>query len=51
MLAKVYSSAVFGVDAYQIKIEVDLGDELASYTVAGLPDNAVRESKESGIGW
>ncbi len=46
MLAKVYSSAVFGVDAYQVEVEVDLGGGLPSYTVVGLPDNAVRESKE-----
>jgi len=46
MLAKVFSSAVFGVDAYQVEVEVDLGGGLPSYTVVGLPDNAVRESKE-----
>jgi magnesium chelatase family protein len=46
MLAKVYSSAVFGVDAYQVEVEIDLGGGLPSYTVVGLPDNAVRESRE-----
>jgi len=46
MLAKVYSSAVFGVDAYQVEVEVDLGGGLPSYTVVGLPDTAVRESRE-----
>ena len=46
MLAKVYSSAVFGVEAYQVEVEVDLGGGLPSYTVVGLPDSAVRESKE-----
>ena len=46
MLAKVFSSSVFGVDAYQVEVEVDLGGGLPSYTVVGLPDSAVRESKE-----
>ncbi len=46
MLAKVYSSSVFGVDAYQVEVEVDLGGGLPSYTVVGLPDSAVKESKE-----
>jgi len=46
MLAKVYSAAVFGVDAYQVEVEVDLSGGLPSYTVVGLPDTAVRESRE-----
>ena len=46
MLAKVYSGSVFGIDAYQVEVEVDLGGGLPSYTVVGLPDSAVRESKE-----
>ncbi len=46
MLAKVFSSSVFGVDAYQVEVEVDLGGGLPSYTVVGLPDTAVRESRE-----
>lgn len=36
MLAKVFSSSVFGVDAYQVEVEVDLGGGLPSYTVVGL---------------
>ncbi len=46
MLAKIFSSSVFGVDAYQVEVEVDLGGGLPSYTVVGLPDTAVRESRE-----
>ncbi len=49
MLAKVYSSSVFGVDAYQVEVEIDLGGGLPSYTVVGLPDSAVRESRERVI--
>ena len=46
MLAKVYSSAVFGVDAYQVEVEIDLASGLPAYTVVGLPDSAIRESKD-----
>jgi len=47
MLFRVYSAAVFGIEAYPISVEVDLsyGEKLNLMTV-GLPDTAVRESKE-----
>jgi len=44
MLAKLYSSAVFGVDAATITIEVNVGQGL-KFFVVGLPDNAVKESQ------
>ena len=44
MLAKTYGSAVFGVDAYQVAVEVYVGQGTKYYTV-GLPDNAVKESQ------
>ena len=43
MLVYVYGSAVFGVDAQRITIEVNI-DEGIGYHLVGLPDNAVRES-------
>src|SRR5215208_5264482 len=51
MLFKTLSAAVFGIDAYVVDIEVDLtpkaGDSLVpSFTMVGLPDAAVRESRE-----
>lgn len=45
MLVKTYGSAVYGVDAYTIEIEVDLSLPYG-FTLVGLPDIAVRESKE-----
>ncbi len=48
MLAKVFSAAIFGIDAYKVEIEVNAtgyGQELSVNTV-GLPDNAVRESRD-----
>ncbi|MFY7672028.1 YifB family Mg chelatase-like AAA ATPase [Tenacibaculum sp. MEBiC06402] len=43
MLVKVYGSAVFGVEAITITVEVNI-DKGIGYHLVGLPDNAVRES-------
>jgi len=43
MLVKVYGSAVFGVDATTITVEVNV-DKGIGYHLVGLPDNAVKES-------
>jgi magnesium chelatase family protein len=51
MLFKTLSAAVFGIDAYVVDVEVDLtpraGDSMTpAFTMVGLPDAAVRESRE-----
>ncbi len=47
MLFKTLSAAVFGIDAYLVETEVDVGSGKAGeFNVVGLPDNAVRESRE-----
>lgn len=46
MLSKIYSVAFCGVDAVLIEIEVDSRNGLAGQTIVGLPDTAVKESKE-----
>src|SRR5690242_2305535 len=47
MLFKTFSAAVFGIDAYLVEVEVVLGPgSQRSFNVVGLPDNAVRESRE-----
>ncbi|MCG6910200.1 MAG: YifB family Mg chelatase-like AAA ATPase [Deltaproteobacteria bacterium] len=46
MLAKVLSSAVIGIDAYLVEVEVDIIQGLPSFTTVGLPETAVKESKE-----
>lgn len=48
MLAKTFASAVFGVDARTITVEVESGGPLGmgeNFFMVGLPDNAVRESR------
>ena len=47
MLAKVFSAATLGLDAVPITVEVDIASQgLPSFTIVGLPDKAVEESKE-----
>ena len=46
MLAKVYSGAVYGVDAYRVEIEVNAGHGEPKTIVVGLPDAAVKESSD-----
>ena len=46
MLARVLSSAVMGIDAYIVEVELDISDGLPAFATVGLPDNAVKESRE-----
>lgn len=47
MLSKVISSAVLGIDAYPVEVEVDIASRgLPFFSTVGLPDAAVKESKE-----
>ena len=47
MLAKITSGAVVGLDSVPITVEVDIASQgLPSFTIVGLPDKAVEESKE-----
>src|SRR5262245_27130261 len=46
MLAHVLSAALFGVEAVLVRVEVDVATGLPAFTTVGLPDSAVRESRE-----
>lgn len=46
MLAKINSSALTGINGYNVSVEVDISQGLPSFDIVGLPDNAVKESKE-----
>ncbi len=46
MLAKVLSGAILGIDAYVVEVEVDIAQGLPVFATVGLPDGAVKESKE-----
>ncbi len=46
-LAKVNSAAVVGLEAFPVEVEVDISSQgLPSFTIVGLPDKAIEESKE-----
>jgi magnesium chelatase family protein len=46
MLARVLSSAVYGLDAYLVDVEVDVALGLPMFNIVGLPDAAVKESRD-----
>ena len=46
MLAKVLSAAVVGIDAILVDVEVDIAQGLPQFSTVGLPDGAVKESKD-----
>ncbi len=46
MLAKVQSCAVIGLEGALVEVEVDLSNGLAAFTIVGLPDAAINESRE-----
>lgn len=47
MLARVFSGATIGLESVSIEVEVDIASQgLPSFTIVGLPDKAVEESKE-----
>jgi magnesium chelatase family protein len=46
MLARVLSCATVGIEGHFVEVEADLGAGLPTFTIVGLPDAAVRESRE-----
>lgn len=44
MLVKTFGSAVYGVEAITITIEVNVNNKGQHYYIVGLPDNAIKES-------
>ncbi len=46
MLSKVLTSAIIGIDAYLVDVEVDIALGLPVFSIVGLPDMAVKESKD-----
>lgn len=46
MLAQLNSAALLGLSVYLVEIEVDAASGLPSWEIVGLPDTAVKESKE-----
>lgn len=46
MLAAIRSAAVLGIDAYEVTVEVDVARGLPLWTIVGMANGAVKESRE-----
>jgi magnesium chelatase family protein len=46
VLAKVHAAAIVGLEGAIVEVEVDTSRGLPSFTIVGLPDTAVQESRE-----
>ena len=46
MIVKVISSTVVGIDSYPVDVEVDISPGLPQFSTVGLPDAAIKESKD-----
>ena len=46
MFAKVFSFGVYGLNGFLVTVETDTSNGLPSFDIVGLPDSAVKESKE-----
>ncbi len=46
MLAKIESRTVLGIEAKKVEVEVDMSGGLPCFTIVGLPDTAVKESRD-----
>lgn len=46
MYSRLHSAAVFGISAFSVEIETHLENAIPTFLMVGLPDSAVRESRE-----
>src|SRR5207247_5152240 len=46
MLARVRTAALWGLDAFPVECEVDVGPGLPGFVMVGLPDASVREARD-----
>ena len=49
MLSKIRSSSLQGIEAQIVEIEVDIAAGIPGTIIVGLPDTAVKESKECAL--
>ena len=46
MIAQVNTTALYGIDGFIVEVEADISNGLPGFDIVGLPDTAVKESKE-----
>ena len=45
-LSNINSAGIFGINGYVVEVETDMSNGMPGVDIVGLPDNAVKESKE-----
>ncbi|MFN4226696.1 MAG: YifB family Mg chelatase-like AAA ATPase [Candidatus Ratteibacteria bacterium] len=46
MISKISSFTIWGIEAYSVEIEVDISKGIPGISIVGLPDQAIKESKD-----
>ena len=46
MISKVFSAGICGIDGYLVTVECDTQERIPCFDIVGLPDNAIKESKQ-----
>ena len=46
MYSRIYSASVYGIDAFIVEIETHLDNALPMFSIVGLPDSTVKESRD-----
>ena len=46
MFTKLKSIATYGIDSYEIDVEIDISNGMGSFDIVGLPDTAIKESRD-----
>lgn len=46
MIARLFSMGLYGLEAFTVEVEADISKGLPCFDIVGLPDTAVRESRE-----
>lgn len=46
MFTRLHSAGIFGIDAYMVEVEADITGGMSAFDVVGLPDAAVKESRD-----
>lgn len=46
MFTRLHSTGIFGIDAYMVEVEADISKGFPAFDIVGLPDMAVKESRD-----
>lgn len=46
MVSKIYSAGLYGMNAYTVEVEADFAKGMPRFDIVGLPDTAVKESRD-----